>query len=264
MNRTVVRRAAAGLAAWLAEHGYAGRPVVVGFDARHGSADFARDSAEIFAAAGFDARLMPAPLPTPVTAFAVQRLGAAAGVMVTASHNPPQDNGYKVYADDGAQIVPPADREIEAAIRAVRSARAIPLDDDAGDRARRRDRRRLRRRGRRARRRRPARPARSSTPRCTVSARTSPSGCSRAAGFAPLVAVPEQERPDPDFPTVAFPNPEEPGALDLSLALAGSAGADLVIANDPDADRCAVAVPDARRHGACCAATRSASCSPTP
>ncbi len=129
MNRTVVRRAAAGLAAWLAERGHAGRPVVVGFDARHGSLDFARDSAAIFAAAGFDARLMPAPVPTPVTAFAVQCFGAAAGVVVTASHNPPQDNGYKVYADDGAQIVPPADREIEAAIRAVGASRDIELDE---------------------------------------------------------------------------------------------------------------------------------------
>ena len=242
MNRTVVRRAAAGLAGWLAEHGCVGRPVVVGFDARHGSAEFAMDSAQIFAAAGFDARLMPAPLPTPVTAFAVQRLGAAAGVMVTASHNPPQDNGYKVYAEDGAQIVPPADREIEAAIRSVQSARAIALDDarvtvldddivadyvtavaalaDVG-------------------------------PRDLHIVYTAMHGVGAdlaqrvfsAAGFAPLLAVPEQERPDPDFPTVAFPNPEEPGALDLSFALAESAGADIVIANDPDADRCAVAVP---------------------
>src|SRR5689334_8641293 len=121
MNRAVVRRAAAGLAAWLLEHGHAGRPVVVGFDARHGSTDFARDSAAIFAAAGFEARLLPRVLPTPVLAFAVHHLGAAAGVMVTASHNPPQDNGYKVYADDGAQIVPPTDVEIEHAIRAVPS-----------------------------------------------------------------------------------------------------------------------------------------------
>jgi phosphomannomutase len=127
MNRTVVRRAASGLATWLTHLGFAGRPVVVGFDARYGSADFARDSAEVVAAAGFAARLMPAPLPTPVTAFAVQRFDAAAGVMVTASHNPPQDNGYKVYAADGAQIVPPADTEIESAIRAVGSSRAIPL-----------------------------------------------------------------------------------------------------------------------------------------
>jgi phosphomannomutase len=243
MNRTVVRRAAAGLASWLTAHGFAGRPVVVGFDARHGSADFARDSAQIFAAAGFDARLMPAPSPTPVTAFAVQHMGAAAGVVVTASHNPPQDNGYKVYADDGAQIVPPADREIESEIRAVASAKAIPLsqagvtmlDDgivrdyisavtgliDAG-------------------------------PRDVRIVHTAMHGVGAglaqrvfaAAGFAPLTAVPEQERPDPDFPTVAFPNPEEPGALDLAFALATSSHADLIIANDPDADRCAVAVPD--------------------
>jgi phosphomannomutase len=242
MNRTVVRRAAAGLAAWLTAQGFVGRPVVVGFDARHGSTDFARDSAEILAAAGFDARLMPSPLPTPVTAFAVQRLGAAAGVMVTASHNPPRDNGYKVYADDGAQIVPPADREIEAAIRAVGSAREIPLtssgvsvlDDSiladyvaslAG--------------------------LVSDGPRDLSIVYTAMHGVGAelaqrvfaAAGFAPMLAVPQQEQPDPDFPTVAFPNPEEPGALDLSFALALSSNADVVVANDPDADRCAVAVP---------------------
>ena len=244
MNRTVVRRAAAGLAAWLGDHGFAGRPVVVGFDARHGSLDFATDSAQIFAAAGFDARLMPTTLPTPVTAFAVQRFGAAAGVVVTASHNPPQDNGYKVYADDGAQIVPPTDREIEAAIRAVGSARAIALSehgvtllDDSiiadyvasvaaliGD-----------------------------GPRELSVVHTAMHGVGTAvaqrvfaaAGFDRLIAVPRQEQPDPDFPTVSFPNPEEPGALDLAFELARSSSADLVIANDPDADRCAVAVPDA-------------------
>jgi phosphomannomutase len=242
MNRTVVRRAAGGLAAWLGEHGFSGRPVVVGFDARYGSLDFATDSAQIFAAAGFDARLMPEPLPTPVTAFAVQLFGAAAGVVVTASHNPPQDNGYKVYADDGAQIVPPADREIEAAIRAVGSARDIPLTesgvtalDDAvvadyvaavaglvGD-----------------------------GPRDLQVVHTAMHGVGTAvaqrvfaaAGFDRLIAVPRQEQPDPDFPTVSFPNPEEPGALDLAFELARSSGADIVIANDPDADRCAVAVP---------------------
>jgi phosphomannomutase len=244
MNRTVVRRAAAGLAAWLTARGDQGRPVVVGFDARHGSLDFARDSAEIFAAAGFDARLMPEPLPTPVTAFAVQRFGAAAGVVVTASHNPPQDNGYKVYADDGAQIVPPADAEIEAAIRAVGSARAIPLSRDgvsvlddtivadyvaavAG--------------------------LVGAGPRSLTMVHTAMHGVGTAvaqrvfaaAGFAPFDPVAEQERPDPDFPTVAFPNPEEPGALDLSFALATARNADVVIANDPDADRCAVAVPGA-------------------
>jgi phosphomannomutase len=242
MNRTVVRRAAAGVAAWLTDHGLGGAPVVVGFDARYGSLDFARDSAAIFAAAGFAARLMPRVLPTPVLAFAVQHLGAAAGVMVTASHNPPQDNGYKVYAADGAQIVPPADSEIEAAIQAVESARAIPLAADGvtvlgeeivtsyvdavvaliGD-----------------------------GPRELRIVHTAMHGVGtetmRAvfakAGFTDVIPVPQQEQPDPDFPTVAFPNPEEPGALDLATALARERGADVIIANDPDADRCAVAVP---------------------
>ncbi len=242
MNRTVVRRAAAGLAAWLTAKGHQGAPVVVGFDARHGSTDFARDSAAIFAAAGFEARLMPRVLPTPLLAFAVQHLGAAAGVMVTASHNPPQDNGYKVYASDGAQIAPPTDTEIEAEIEAVGAARAIPLDEDAvvvlgeeivtayvdavvsliGE-----------------------------GPRDLRIVHTAMHGVGSetlravfdAAGFADVVPVPQQEQPDPDFPTVAFPNPEEPGALDLALALAREQDADIVIANDPDADRCAVALP---------------------
>ena len=242
MNRTVVRRAAAGLAAWLAEHERRGAPVVVGFDARYGSHDFARDSAAIFAAAGFDARLLPRVLPTPVLAFAVQELSAAAGVMVTASHNPPQDNGYKVYASDGAQIVPPTDREIEAAIKAVPSAAAIPLDGDgvtilgeeivtayveaiAGLVA--------------------------DGPRELRIVHTAMHGVGtqtvRAvldrAGFTDVTPVARQAQPDPDFPTVAFPNPEEPGALDLAFALAREQHADIVIANDPDADRCAVAVP---------------------
>lgn len=242
MNRTVVRRAAAGIADWLTAQGRAGAPIIIGFDARHGSADFARESAEIFAAAGFDSRLMPRPLPTPVTAFAVQRLGAAAGVVVTASHNPPLDNGYKVFAGDGAQIVPPADRDIEAAIRTVASARAIPLSTqgvtrlDSGIAAEYVE---------------AVAGLISTGPRELSVVYTALHGVGAAlaqdvfaaAGFAPLVAVPQQEAPDPDFPTVAFPNPEEPGALDLSYALAESIDADLVIANDPDADRCAVAVP---------------------
>jgi phosphomannomutase len=244
MNRAVVRRAAAGLAAWLLDQGHRGTPVVVGFDARHGSSDFARDSAAIFAAAGFAARLMPRVLPTPVLAFAVQHLGAAAGVMVTASHNPPQDNGYKVYAGDGAQIVPPADVEIESAIQAVGPTREIPLDPEGvetlgeeivtsyvdavcalG----------------------------TGGPRALRIVHTALHGVGTEvvlavltrAGFADVVPVPQQEHPDPDFPTVAFPNPEEPGALDLALALARERDADIVIANDPDADRCAVAVPGA-------------------
>jgi phosphomannomutase len=242
MNRAVVRRAAAGLAAWLTAHAHRGAPVIVGFDARYGSTDFARDSAAIFAAAGFAARLMPRVLPTPVLAFAVQHLGAAAGVMVTASHNPPQDNGYKVYTADGAQIVPPTDREIEAAIQAVGPTHEIPLDEDAvtvlGEEI-----------------------VTSYVdavasligpgPRDLRIVHTAMHGVGTetlravfdAAGFGDVVPVPQQERPDPDFPTVSFPNPEEPGALDLALALARDVGADLVIANDPDADRCAVAVP---------------------
>jgi phosphomannomutase len=242
MNRAVVRRAAAGLAAWLIDQGHRGRPVVVGYDGRHRSADFARDSAAVFAAAGFDARIMPRLLPTPLLAFAVQRLGAAAGVMVTASHNPPRDNGYKVYVGDGAQIAPPVDREIEAAIRAVERVRDVPLSDAytvlddtivdeyvaavaalVGE-----------------------------GPRELTIVHTAMHGVGTevlrkvlaAAGFAPPILVEQQAQPDPDFPTVAFPNPEEPGALDLALALAGEHGADIVIANDPDADRCAVAVPD--------------------
>jgi phosphomannomutase len=243
MNRTVVRRAAAGIVTWLVDQQQrSGSVVVVGYDARYGSTDFARDSAAIFAAAGFDARLMPRVLPTPVLAFAVQHLGAAAGVMVTASHNPPRDNGYKVYAADGAQIVPPADADIEAAIQAVGSARAIPLAEDGftvlGEQILTsyvdavvaligtgpRDLRIVH------------------TAMHGVGTETMRAVFARA-GFADVFPVPQQEQPDPDFPTVSFPNPEEPGALDLALALARERDADIVIANDPDADRCAVAVP---------------------
>jgi phosphomannomutase len=237
MSRAVVRRAAAGIASWL------DRPatVVIAHDARHGSAEFARDSAGVLAAAGCDARLLPGPLPTPVLAFGVLRLRAAAGIMVTASHNPPEDNGYKVYAGDGAQIVPPADTEIEAAIQAVGPARAIPMSDaytvldgslvDAYVAA--------------------VAGLVEPGPRELRIVHTAMHGVGAEvlrrvfarAGFALPIEVPQQAQPDPDFPTVAFPNPEEPGALDLALGLAEQ-GADLVLANDPDADRCAVAVPD--------------------
>ena len=240
MNAAVVRRAAAGIAAQLAAEGRQGEPVVIGYDGRHRSREFAEDSARIFAAAGFAARLLPRLLPTPVLAFAVRRLGAAAGIMVTASHNPPQDNGYKVYASDGAQIIPPLDSQIESRIRAVPSVRAISLSEDftvlgeelvteyvaavsqlvSAD-----------------------------SPRELAVVHTAMHGVGgslvravfAAAGFPALSEVAEQAEPDPDFPTVAFPNPEEPGAMDLALARADQTDADLVIANDPDADRCAVA-----------------------
>jgi phosphomannomutase len=239
MNTAVVRRAAAGIASYLKTAGHAGGIVVVGYDGRHGSKSFAEDSAAVFAAAGYDARLLPRLLPTPVLAFAVQHFGAAAGVMVTASHNPPQDNGYKVYAADGAQIVPPMDRDIEAQIRGVRSVKAIALADsytvldesivDAYVAA-------------------IAGLVRPESPRDISIVHTAMHGVGTsvvravfaAAGFAAPTEVSEQAEPDPNFSTVAFPNPEEPGAMDLALALAGRENADLIIANDPDADRCAV------------------------
>ncbi|MFB9468852.1 phospho-sugar mutase [Nonomuraea salmonea] len=239
MNRVTVMRAAAGLAAVLGP----GRHVVIGYDARHKSDVFARDTAAVLTGAGLHATLLPRPLPTPVLAFAVRHLGADAGVTVTASHNPPRDNGYKVYWGDGSQIVPPVDADISAAIDAVGRVDELPLGspgtltelgedivDDyieavtalpLGD----------------------ARELRVAyTPLHGVGAATL-TGAFLAAGFESPMAVEEQRNPDPDFPTVAFPNPEEPGAMDLAAALAGKTGADLVLANDPDADRCAVGVP---------------------
>lgn len=240
MNLAVVRRTAAGLAAYLADQQLHGA-VVIGYDARHGSARFAQETARVVAGAGCAAKLLPRPLPTPVLAFSVRQLGAAAGVMVTASHNPRQDNGYKVYLGDGAQIVPPADGQIQAAIGAVGPLAAVPLadtwqrlDDDpletyltlVSDRLS------------------------PESPRAVRVAYTPLHGVGGAvltaafelAGFPAPTVVAEQAAPDPDFPTVAFPNPEEPGAMDLVLALAERTGADVAIATDPDADRCAVAV----------------------
>jgi phosphomannomutase len=250
MNLAVVRAAAAGLVRWLAAHGAHG-PMVIGYDARHGSRVFADETARVCTGAGRRALVMPGPLPTPVLAFAVRKLDAAAGVMVTASHNPPRDNGYKVYLGlslgdplgAGAQIVPPADAEIEAEIRAVTSLRDVPLggpgevldegivqsyvdasvsvvDPDV-----------------------PKELAVAYTPLHGVGAGVLAAAFARA-GFAPPAVVPEQATPDPEFPTVTFPNPEEPGAMDRVIALATATGADLALANDPDADRCAVAVPD--------------------
>ncbi|WP_182113353.1 MULTISPECIES: phospho-sugar mutase [unclassified Actinotalea] len=265
MNRAVVIRAAAGLVRYLrdaleARRGEGGGVVVegprvvIGYDARYGSERFARDTAGVVTAAGGHALLLPEPLPTPVLAYAVRLLDADAGVMVTASHNPPQDNGYKVYlggrvvtdSGQGAQIIPPYDAEIARCIAAVESVASVPrtesgwavlgeeivegyltavgaLADPDGPR----DLRIV------------------LTPLHGVGGHTA-ERLLRGAGFTDLHIVPEQALPDPRFPTVAFPNPEEPGAIDLALALAEELDADLVLANDPDADRCAVAVRDPR------------------
>ncbi|MGW4927019.1 phospho-sugar mutase [Streptomyces parvulus] len=249
MNRSVVIRAAAGLAAYLKNQGTphgddSAGLVVIGYDARHKSEDFARDTAAVMTGAGLRAAVLPRPLPTPVLAFAIRHLGAVAGVEVTASHNPPRDNGYKVYLGDGSQIVPPADAGIAAEIDAVRSLDDVPrpatgwqtLGDDVLD----------------------AYLARTDavlspgSPRTARTVYTAMHGVGKdtllaafaRAGFPEPALVTEQADPDPDFPTVAFPNPEEPGAMDLAFARARETSPDLIIANDPDADRLAVAVQD--------------------
>jgi phosphomannomutase len=239
MNVAVVRRTTAGLAAWLLASGHRGSPVVVGRDARHGSAEFAAAAAQVLAGAGFAVHALPRPLPTPVLAFAVRRLGAVAGVQITASHNPPADNGYKVYLGDGAQIVPPVDREIEAAIAAAPPAVSVPTAPrvataDVLEPY-------LERVGRLPRG--TARALRVAlTPLHGVGGETAVHALHRA-GFTDVHVVAAQAVPDPAFPTVAFPNPEEPGATDALLALAAEKGADLAVALDPDADRCALGVP---------------------
>jgi phosphomannomutase len=241
MNRAVVIRAAAGLAAYLSARG--GSAVVIGYDARHKSDVFARDTAAVMRGAGLRALLLPRPLPTPVLAFAIRHLGADAGVMVTASHNPPQDNGYKVYLGDGAQIVPPADAEISAEIHAVGPLATVPMTDDWET---------LDHAVLRAYLDRVGGLVAAESPRDLRIVYTPLHGVGRdvvlaafdRAGFPAPEVVREQGDPDPEFRTVAFPNPEEPGAIDLALAAARAAAADIVLANDPDADRCAVAVPD--------------------
>jgi phosphomannomutase len=257
MNRVLVAQAAAGLAAYLREKSGPERTpvVVVGYDGRRNSDVFARDSAEIFAGADFDAVLLPRLLPTPVLAFAVRALGADAGVMVTASHNPPNDNGYKVYlggVDDGSQIVPPADGEIAAHI--ARVAASVPVSEV------------------------PRLLSYRTAPESVVDAYVEATAAVapavpgveglrwvytamhgvgaetfgrivEAAGYPQPIVVAAQIDPDPAFPTVAFPNPEEPGAMDLAFETARRENADLIIANDPDADRLAVAIPDADADG---------------
>jgi phosphomannomutase len=242
MNRAVVIRAAAGLTAYLK----ASTPepfVVVGFDARRNSDVFARDTAAVVVGAGGRAAILPSPLPTPVLAYAIRYLGADAGVMVTASHTPPEDNGYKVYLGDGSQIVSPSDADIAAQIARVAAVADVPLADDGWetlgddvleaylDDA--------------------VTVVAADTPRDVTVVHTALHGVGSEtvakafvrAGYAAPIPVESQAQPDPAFPTVHFPNPEEPGAMDAALDLAEQTGPDVVIANDPDADRCAVAVP---------------------
>jgi phosphomannomutase len=243
MNRSMVIRAAAGLTAYLLES--SPEPlVVIGFDARHNSDVFAADTAAVVVAAGGRAMVLPRPLPTPVLAFAIRWLGADAGVMVTASHNPARDNGYKVYLGDGSQIVPPSDAGIAAHIALVDLVTDVPrassgwttLNDDVLD----------------AYLDAVAAVVAPQSPRELSVVHTSLHGVGSdvvvaafaRAGFSAPNVVSSQSVPDPDFPTVSFPNPEEPGAIDAALALATLLKPDLVLANDPDADRCAVAVPD--------------------
>lgn len=247
MNRAVVGRTAAGISAYMKERGM--KRVVIGRDARYGSEDFAKESAEIFAGAGFEVFLLPRPLPTPVLAFATNQLKCDVGVMVTASHNPSQDNGYKVYIGptaDGvnyaaSQIINPTDELIAKEIAVVKSLASYPRGKSwtiIGEELI------------------------SEYIRLTALIAPKPGDLKivytamhgvgtetvqrvfNHAGFATLILVDEQCTPDPDFPTVAFPNPEEPGAIDLAIKKARDFGADLVIANDPDADRCAAAVND--------------------
>ena len=257
MNRAVVRAATAAVAGWLLGGGSGGDggtlAVVVGCDARHRSDEFADEVAAVLAGAGIRVHLLPRPGPTPLLAFAVRHLGTGAGIMITASHNPAADNGYKLYLSDGAQVIPPVDAEIEgriASLGRLTAVRTAALDDPLivrhGDEvaaayldavA-------------------SAAPAAAGadlkviyTPMHGVAGDLMLRAIARA-GFARPRVVKAQADPDPDFPTVAFPNPEEPGALDLALADARALGADLVLASDPDGDRLAVAVPAPDQPGA--------------
>lgn len=247
MNRAVVGRAAAGIAAYMKSHGM--KRVVIGRDARYGSEAFTRESAEIFAGAGMDVFVLPRPMATPILAWATTSLAADIGIMVTASHNPPMDNGYKVYVGpqaDGidyrsSQIINPTDHLMADAIASISSLKDQPrgerwtvLDDGIFDEYVQRT---------------AALAPRPGKLRIVYSAMhgvgaEAVQAVFGAAHFPPPIMVERQARPDPAFPTVAFPNPEEPGAIDLALATAREHDADLVIANDPDADRCAAAIKD--------------------
>jgi phosphomannomutase len=250
MNRVLVAQAAAGIRDYVNEHFRNDASVVIGFDGRINSAIFARDSAEIFAAAGISTMLFDGVVPTPVLAFAGKHLNASAAIMVTASHNPPRDNGYKVYlggTNGGSQIVSPTDKEIAAKIRAIAESQTfneIPKSNNyeiIGDELRQ------------------AYVAETASLTGEIEngnalkiVYTAMHGVGwritedlfTAVGLPKPYTVDSQLLPDGNFPTVAFPNPEEPGAMDLAFAKAREVGADLILANDPDADRLAIGVPD--------------------
>ena len=250
MNRVLVAQAAAGIRDYVNEHFKNDASVVIGFDGRINSAIFARDSAEIFAAAGISTMLFDGVVPTPVLAFAGKHLNASAAIMVTASHNPPRDNGYKVYlggTNGGSQIVSPTDKEIAAKIRAIAETQnfaEIPKSSNyeiIGDELRQ------------------AYVAETASLTGEIENGTAlkivytamhgvgwriTEDLFTAVGLPKPYTVDSQLLPDGNFPTVAFPNPEEPGAMDLAFAKAREVGADLILANDPDADRLAIGVPD--------------------
>jgi phosphomannomutase len=239
MNVAVVLRASWALAAVLKDRGLSGSTVVVGRDARHGSQEFAAAAAEVLAAEGYSVTLLPGTVPTPVLAFAVRYLDAAAGIQITASHNPPSDNGYKVYTEGGMQIISPTDRAIEAAIAVAPHADEIarqPVAPSGADLIE----RYLERAGHIRHTQAAVRVA--LTPLHGVGGEIAVAALQRA-GLSDVHTVAAQFDPDPDFPTVAFPNPEEPGAVDALLELAAAVDADIAIALDPDADRCAVGLP---------------------
>ena len=247
MNRAVVGRTAAGLVVYMKERNLTS--VVIGRDARYGSEDYTFETAEIMSGAGMKVFVLPRPLPTPVLAFATNELGCDVGIMVTASHNPPQDNGYKVYLGGtvdgieyrGSQIVSPTDVSIADKIDAIKFLKEQPrgkewtvLGEEIIEKYINRT------------------AALATKPGSLRIVYTAMHGVGtetlqrvfHKAGFASPILVDAQAAPDPDFPTVAFPNPEEPGAIDLALETAKAFDADLVIANDPDADRCAAAIKD--------------------
>ena len=246
MNRVTVLQAASGLAQYLVQQGFSGRKVVIGFDARYNSDVFADDTARVMSGAGLEPVIFSHVVPTPVLAFAIRHLGACAGVMVTASHNPPQDNGYKVYLGDGRQIVSPVDEQISKLIKTVTDVREIVqgspgtfVSDDVVETYTSLTSQLIM-----------SGPITDAQRKSVTSVYTAMHGVGwktlqsvfSASGFNEPNAVLEQRDPDPAFPTVAFPNPEEKGALDIAIALAKKNSVDVLLANDPDADRFAAAV----------------------